>query len=178
MSSSKNYTSMFKFLHWFMSFAIIGLFVAGFVMTSMAPSDLKWTTYGLHKSLGFTMLVLVFIRILSRLMNPPKIKHHSISALHYVLIKISVPVLYLVILCMTLSGFIMSDAGGHAINLFSLYELPLLLTNMKFLAEYAHTVHVYVAPVGATIIGLHIVAALYHHFILKDDTLMRMMPGK
>ena len=178
MPSVKSYTCTLKFLHWFMGFIIIGLFVAGFVMTSMAPSDLKWTTYGLHKSLGFVMLILVFVRILSRMMRPPKIKDHSISPLHYFLIKVSVPVLYLIMLCMALSGFIMSDAGGYAINLFSLYELPLLLTNTKFLAEYAHTIHVYAAPVGATIIGLHILAALYHHFILKDDTLKRMMPGQ
>ena len=161
-----------------MAIAIIGLFIAGYVMTSMAPSELKWATYGMHKSLGFVMLVLLFVRLLSRMLRPPKIKSHSISAVHHFLIKISVPVLYLVILCMTLSGFVMSDAGGYGINLFSLYELPLLLKNMKFLAEYAHAVHVYVAPVGATIIGFHIVAALYHHFVLKDDTLKRMMPSK
>jgi len=167
-----------KFLHWFMAFFIIGLFIAGFVMTSMAPTDLKWTTYGLHKSFGFIMLVLVFIRILSRIISSPKIKDHSISTLHHLLIKVSVPALYLVILCMALSGFIMSDAGGHAINLFGLYELPLLLKDMQCLSGYAHNVHEYVAPVGAAIIGLHILATLYHHFILKDDTLTRMMPGK
>ncbi|HCU07097.1 MAG TPA: hypothetical protein DIC42_05940 [Holosporales bacterium] len=178
MSYRTGYTASLKFLHWFMAVVIIGLFVAGFLMTDMAPSELKWTIYGMHKSFGFTMLILVFIRILSRIAHPPKIKDHSISALHYFLIKVSVPVLYLVILSMTLSGFIMSDAGGHTINLFSLYELPLLLTNMKFLAEYAYAVHTYVAPIGASIIGLHILAALYHHFVLKDDTLKRMMPGK
>lgn len=167
MSYKTGYTATLKFLHWFMAIIIIGLFIAGFVMADMAPSDLKWSIYGMHKSLGFSMLVLVFIRILSRIANPPKIKDHSISPVHYFLIKVSVPVLYFVILSMTLSGFVMSDAGGHTINLFNLYELPLVLTNMKFLAEYAHTVHVYVAPVGASIIGLHILAALYHHFVLK-----------
>ncbi len=58
---------------------------------------------------------------------------------------------------MSLSGFVMSDAGGHAINYFGLYELPLLLKDMKFFASYAHDIHAIAAPIGCTIIGLHIV---------------------
>lgn len=172
------YTSLQKTLHWLMGLLIIGLFVVGFIMVDMAPGESKWSIYGFHKSFGFLVLVFFFVRLSARLMTPPNIVDHSVSNLHYMLIKLSVPVLYIIMLMMPLSGFIMSDAGGYAVSFFGLFEVPSLFKGMKSLGETASWVHHNLAPFAAGIVVLHMMGAFFHHFILKDDTLTRMLPSK
>ena len=161
-----------------MGLLIISLFAVGFIMVDMAPSESKWSIYGFHKSFGFLVLVFFFVRLSARLMTPPKIVDHSGSNLHLLLIKSSVPILYIIMAMMPLSGFIMSDAGGHAVNFFGLFDVPSLFKGMKSLGDAASWIHHNLAPFAAGIVVIHMLAAVFHHFILKDDTLTRMLPSK
>ncbi|HEX7952210.1 MAG TPA: cytochrome b/b6 domain-containing protein, partial [Burkholderiales bacterium] len=67
------------------------------------------------------------------------------------------------------------SAAGKPIPFFGL-QLPALVGESKDLAELFKEVHETGATAGYFLIGLHAAAALYHHYIVRDDTLRRMLP--
>ena len=83
--------------------------------------------------------------------------------------------LYLLMIGMPLAGWVMLSAAGKPIPFFG-WELPPLIGKDPELAKTIKEVHATVGTVGYFIIGLHVLAALYHHSISKDNTLLRMLP--
>lgn len=75
------------------------------------------------------------------------------------------------------AGWLILSAAGKPIPFFGL-ELPPLIDKNPDLAGQIKEVHETVAVLGYWLIGLHAVAALFHHFISKDDTVRRMLPGR
>jgi cytochrome b561 len=85
-------------------------------------------------------------------------------------------VLYVLMFAQPLSGILMSQAAGHPVSAFGLFELPVLLDKDPSLAQFFRGVHgaVWILLVVA-VVG-HAGAALHHHFIRKDDVLKKMSP--
>ncbi|CAO5678265.1 MAG: Cytochrome b561 [Holosporales bacterium] len=167
------YTCFQKILHWGMAFLIIGLLVVGFIMEDL-PDTMKTDVYMMHKTLGFIVLCLIPIRLIARL-NMTPVTYPAAHPLHTFLMKGSVPVLYIMMIGMALSGFLMAMASGFGITLFGVYKLPMILPQSKEFASYANLLHSFFAPCFVGLLVLHFCAALYHHFILKDNILKRMM---
>lgn len=88
------------------------------------------------------------------------------------LIKVA---LYVFMLGMPVLGWMLLSAKGTPIPFFGL-QLPALLNENKALAETVKEVHETGATIGYFLIGLHAAAALYHHYLVGDDTLRRILP--
>jgi cytochrome b561 len=71
----------------------------------------------------------------------------------------------------------MLSAGGKPIPFFGV-QMPALLAENKDLAGQLKEVHETVGTIGYFLIGAHALAALFHHFITRDNTLVRMLPVK
>ncbi len=165
-----------KILHWFMAFAIIGMLIVGFIMADMQPSQLKWTTFMLHKSTGVLLMFLLAIRLVWRLANPtPQL---TVNGFKGVFARLSVYVLYAAMATMVISGFIMSDAGGYAISFFNMFTIPFVFEKSSELSGIASQIHTNAAFAMIGILFLHVLAAFYHHVFLKDSVLVRMLPKK
>jgi len=165
-----------KFLHWFMAFAIIGMLIVGFIMADMQPSSLKWTAYTLHKSTGVLLIMLLALRLVWRLSNPtPKL---TVDGVKGVFARLSVYVLYASMATMVVSGFIMSDAGRYTVSFFDLFTFPYVFEKNSELSELAGQVHTNAAFALIGFLFLHVLAAFYHHVILKDTVLLRMLPKR
>ena len=172
----KEFGSIAKFLHWFMACAIIGMLIVGFIMTGMQPSSLKWTAYTAHKSTGVLLMALVAIRLIWKFLNlTPQL---TVSGIKGFFARLSVYVLYLAMITMVVSGFIMSDAGGYAIKFFDMFTLPFLFEKNPELSSLASQIHNKAAFTMIGILCLHILAAFYHHIFLKDTVLVRMLPRR
>ncbi|MDL2354175.1 MAG: cytochrome b [Pseudomonadota bacterium] len=91
--------------------------------------------------------------------------------------KLMKVVLYVFMLGMPVLGWLLLSAKGTAIPFFGL-QLPALLTENKDLAETVKEVHETGATIGYFLVGLHAAAALYHHYLVRDDTLRRMLPKR
>lgn len=181
MAKWKNTTHEFglfsKLLHWGMGLTIIGMLAFGFIMTSMPPGPVKWNFYYMiHKSIGITLLMLLVVRLVWRLSNP--VPMLTVSGFMAFMARLSVYVLYLAMATMLLSGFIMSEAGNYPITFFNLLKIPVIMPIDPDLSEKAAMVHTYAAFATIGIISTHILAALYHHFILRDAVLTRMWVRK
>ena len=84
-------------------------------------------------------------------------------------------VLYLVPVVLVISGFLISTADGRGIDVFNWFEVPALLPASKGMEDTAGLIHEFVAYGLGAVVVLHAAAALKHHFINRDRTLVRMI---
>jgi cytochrome b561 len=78
---------------------------------------------------------------------------------------------------MPISGYIRTTAANFPISFYNTFKVPMLIAPNPELSDLAHEVHEYGFWVLSALLVLHISAALRHHFILRDNTLIRMLPG-
>jgi cytochrome b561 len=84
--------------------------------------------------------------------------------------------LYAIMFAMPITGYTMSVAGGHEVDMFGI-AVPSVMPNNHDLASLAHSAHGWISYAMIGLVGLHVVAALWHHLIRKDRTLTRMIRG-
>jgi cytochrome b561 len=77
---------------------------------------------------------------------------------------------------MPILGYLMSVADGRAVSFFGLFNLPNLISANQQMADFYFQTHSILGYVFAVLIGLHVAAALHHHFFIKDDVLKKMLP--
>jgi cytochrome b561 len=129
-----------------------------------------------HKSVGITILGLVVLRLLWRWMNPTPALPDTLKPYERVLANLTHAGLYVVLFAMPLSGWIMSSARGFPVSWFGFIQLPDLVGKNKAVYDAMVETHETLAWVLCAIVALHVLAALKHHFWLKDHVLKRMLP--
>lgn len=174
-NTHSSYGSISKALHWLMAFLIFGMLAAGFVMVDEIGS-LRQFLFSQHKLVGLAVLGLATLRLLWKFINPspalPKdlgpLQKRGAQTAHYVL--------YLLMIGMPLAGWAMISASGLPVTLGESLVLPRLVepdADLYIVFKWAHGTMAYFL---AAFIFFHVLAALYHHFVRKDDVLIRMMP--
>jgi cytochrome b561 len=175
----QRYTTAAIVLHWLIALLIVGAFVLGLVMTDIpgiSPTKLRY--YAWHKWAGVTVLLLACARLLWRLRNrPPEFpaampswQRGAAHGLHHLL--------YVFMFAVPLSGYFYTLAAGYPVVWFGLVQLPVLIAKNKALADTLEPVHYWLNMAMAALVVLHVVAALKHQFVDRDDTLRRMLPGR
>jgi cytochrome b561 len=174
---AQRYAKLSMTLHWLM----LGLFVGVYAcieLKGMVPrtSPFKGLLLGMHGVFGLSIFALVWIRLFGRLKPAP-----SISPPLPVWQKVSSQVvhvaLYALMIATPLLAWLMLSAGGKPIPYFGLF-LPSPLSLDTELARQLKSWHEWVGNMGYWLIGLHAIAALFHHYVLGDNTLVRMLPGR
>ena len=128
-----------------------------------------------HYMLGLTVLALAIMRLVAAFVGPaPAVSPRPTRWMSAAASSMKVA-LYLLMICMPLLGWLLLSAKGAAIPFFGLHLAPLIQEN-KALAESIKELHEAVAAAGYLLIGAHAAAALYHHFLIRDDTLRRILP--
>jgi cytochrome b561 len=173
-NTSKQYGLVSMLFHWLMGIVIIGLLVLGWIMDDLDGPNAYWW-WSMHKTFGFFILLLIPIRFYWRLINesPDNVDSSLLKRIS----SWNIWTLYALMFAMALSGFIMSDAGGHAIKLFHLYPLPFVFTKNPELSKLGWLIHSYAAYAISFLVSLHILAALYHHYFRKDRVLKSILPS-
>ncbi len=170
MKNLKTYDGVMKILHWGMAFAFVGMYVVAYIMQDMPKSLEKYQLYGVHKSVGLTLLALVFIRFAYRVLYGVPAISQNLSPLWRFAASLGHYALYGVMFLMPLTGYLMSSKN---ISYFGLFEVPVLNHS---LGGFFYESHVVLSYLIYALVGVHVIMALVHHFILKDDTLKRMAP--
>lgn len=166
-------------LHWLM-FILIALVYACIELREFYPkgSDIREGLKAWHYMLGLLVLALVSFRIVIRLSagpapgivpTPPMWQKKLATFVHFLL--------YVLMLALPLAGWLILSAAGKPIPFFGL-ELPPLIDKQEALAKSIKELHQSAGTFGYYLIGLHTIAALFHHHIVKDNTLVRMLPKK
>lgn len=173
---NRSYTAVAKLLHWGMAVLIMGLMALGFVMTDMDLSPEKLQYYAWHKWAGVSVFVLVWLRLLWRVVNPPPAYPSSMSSLLQGLAHAGHAALYGLMVVIPLTGWLLSSAKGVQTVWFGVLPLPDLLGKDKELGHLLHEVHEALNFLLMALLFGHVAAALKHHWIDKDDILKRMLP--
>lgn len=84
--------------------------------------------------------------------------------------------LYAMMVVLPVTGYLMGNADDRTVTFFGL-PLPRLIGPDKALGELLEEVHEVVANAGYFLIALHSAAGLFHHYVQRDTTLARMLPG-
>jgi superoxide oxidase len=178
LSSVKRYSPIIIGLHWFMFVLLVAVYVA-MEFRGLFPkgSDARDLMKAMHFMLGISVLILVVIRLGVRLSSPTPAIIPAPKALENILAKIMHVTLYAFMFFMPIAGWIILSAEGHGVPFFGL-ELPPLIDKNHDIAEQVEHLHGLVGEIGYYLIGLHILAGLFHHYIKRDNTMLRMSPIK
>ena len=169
-----SYTRTAKALHWIMAILIGGLLVLGLYMQDLPLSPQKLALYSWHKWFGVTVFVLLWFRLAWRLSHPPPDLSDSLSPRLRRAAHAGHVSLYVLMILIPLSGWLMSSAKGFQTVWFGLVPIPDLIGKSRALGDLLQQVHKVLNIILMLALAGHILAALWHHFVLKDDTLRRM----
>lgn len=177
-NTPSRYSSLSIGLHWLMLLLIAGVYACielkgNFPKGSETRELLKqW-----HFMLGLSVFALVWLRLLARLIGPTPAIVPAIPAWQAIPAKLMHLALYLLMIGAPLAGWLILSAAGKPIPFFGL-ELPPLVDKNPDLAGQIKELHELAGTAGYWLIGLHAVAGLFHHFVSRDNTLTRMLPGR
>lgn len=173
--SDQGYNTPARFFHWGMAILIFGLLAVGLYMVSMAPGPEKFQLYGLHKSFGLLVLWLVGLRFVWRHVSgvPEPLSTHQPWEKR---LALGAHVfLYIAMLGLPLSGWLMSSAGEYPVSFFGL-PMPALMAKNEFWFGVMKETHEILGFILMGVIALHGAGAFKHHFLDRDSTLDRMLP--
>lgn len=194
---TNRYTKTAIILHWLIALGIFAMFGIGWYMADLPKEGAKqlaydifdWGIYtwqlseeasprtfyfNLHKSIGVTLFALIVIRVLWRLTHKPPALLASYKAIERKIATGAHHLLYLVMIALPLSGVIMAINSKYGIKWFGISFIS--GTDNKPARDFWVEVHEVIGVILLVIVIVHILGALKHKFIDKDETLSRMLP--
>jgi cytochrome b561 len=177
MAKTGGYTFTAKFLHWLIVALLVTQFTVAWTMPHIGRNTPVTTLISLHFSFGIVILAVAIVRLLWRAIQGepapldglPPWQVQSARVIHWLL--------YLQVLVLPVLGWINASSRGMPVVLFGL-ELPKLIGTRAPGWRWTGDVHNLLANyMMLTLVGLHILAGLYHYFIRRDHVLQRMLPG-
>lgn len=154
-------------LHWLM----LALLAAVYITAELQEGGGRASFAAWHYSLGLSIFALVWLRIAARSIWPAPAPVEQ--GWRNVLSKITHGALYLLMIGMPLVGLLILNADAHVISFFGL-QLPPLIAADHSVAETLEGVHEVGGTFGYALVALHAVAALFHHYVLRDGLMRRM----
>jgi cytochrome b561 len=176
-NTAEAYGSLSKFLHW----AIVLLILPQYFIAEAAeelPDDSaeQAAVFGWHMSLGLLVLLLALVRIGWKIVNRGQPAPLGEVVWQRRAASIGHGLLYVLILLQPLSGWASASSGGAPVGLFGWFDFPALVGENHDLHETLESVHELLFNVLLVVAAVHVAAAVYHHWVLKDATLRRMLP--
>lgn len=176
-NTDRRYGSPSITMHWMMLALLVAVY-ATIQLHDLAPrgSELRATLKTWHFTLGVSVLALAGVRIAVRALSGPapgitpavpRWQMHGAHIMH--------AALYGFLVAMPVLGWLTLSAAGKPIPFFGL-RLPALTGVDDGLARTLKEAHEAIGTFGYYLIGLHAAAALLHHYLMRDDTLARMLP--
>jgi len=165
-------------LHWLIAVLIAMNFVVAWLAEDAPDADAA-IMMGNHKAIGITVLLLTVLRILWRFTHRPPPLLETLRAWEAALAKVTHCLFYLLMLAVPLAGWAMHSAfrKGAPVSVFGVFDMPALPVAWdKQTAGLFHDLHEVTATLMLILIGLHVGAALKHHFVDRDGTVRRMVP--
>ncbi len=166
-------------LHWLMAALLIAT-AAAMELRDIYPkgSDGRELLKSAHFTMGMAVLALIWLRVLARTLHatppitpaPPGWQALPGRLVH--------GVLYALMFGLPLLGWLALSAKGAPITLLWGLQLPQILAENRDNSRWLKDLHETGATAGYVLVALHAGAALLHHYVIRDNTLLRMLPGR
>ena len=166
-----------KSFHWVVALLILVQFVIGKIAENMVLSPAKLDTFVWHKSLGITLLLIVLLRLAWRLYDRPPAVPVNVPLHETRLAATGHWLLYVLMIAVPVSGWWISDTSRVPFEAYFVIPMPDLAETNRSMQETAETVHDLLTKALLFVVVLHVLAALRHHFRLRNNVMRRMLPG-
>lgn len=174
MERTDRYSTVAIWFHWTTAMLVIANLAIGLLHESLLSGLAN--AIDLHKSIGLTVLALTAGRVAWRLGHRPPPLPADMSVMEKTAAHLAHGALYMLMIVMPLTGWMMtSGAKRYPLTWFGLVDVPYLPIAPN-LAGFGHEAHEILGWLMLALVGIHILAALRHHLILRDGVISRMMP--
>jgi cytochrome b561 len=167
-----------KLFHWVMAALILAQIPLGLAAANWRVSPMKLNLFFWHKSTGMLILALLALRLLWRLANPTPALPAGMPAWERAGARLSHFLLYVLMIALPVTGWIVNSASNVPFRIFWLIPLPAIVAPDKATADLAALVHRGLFALLAPVLVAHIGAALQHHFVKRNTVLTRMLPWR
>mgnify|MGYP001066776624 CR=1 FL=1 len=175
---NERYTRTAIGLHWLMAMLLTVIFGVGLYMHELPLSPWKLQIYSWHKWAGVTAFLLVLARLGWRLGHRPPELPATMSPLLRFAAHAGHGLLYVLMIAIPLTGWLMSSAKGFQTVYFGVLPIPDLIGKNTALGDLLRDVHAVLNYLLAAVVVGHVAAALKHHWLDGDDVLRRMLPRR
>lgn len=178
-NTKHSWGSFSRLFHWGLGLAIIGMLAYGWWMNHMAARPDRFFHRSIHADIGYAVLLLMVVRLIWRGVNPVPQPTDGSPRWERLLARFNHVALYLVTIVVALLGW--AHSGAHKpsyADWFGLFRVPQFTSENRDNARFFEHWHIWLAYVLIGLVLLHVVAALYHHFVKRDRVLARMVDGE
>jgi cytochrome b561 len=176
-NSTTEFGSLAKWLHWLVAIGIGVILYLGLEQAGMERGPEKMEMRVIHGSIALIVLLLMTMRIIWRFMNEtpahpegmPGWQRASATFVHWAI--------YIAVFVQLISGPITVATGDNNVSFFGLFEFSLPVEKTPEAHHFWEEIHEFSWKIVAALVVLHILGALYNHFIAKNDVLRRMSTG-
>jgi cytochrome b561 len=185
-NSPLRYSPIAMLFHWSIAALVLVDFALALSFSRFNPGDAWYFRYSyrMHMSMGMAVLALSVLCVVWRLLHKYPPLPPNMHAVTRALAKGAHALLYLFIVAVPVTGWVILSTRKSPAALFGKFNWP----NIAYLAEMTYDerarindlylpIHAMLAYIGIGLVGVHTLAALYHHFWRRDEVLMRMLPG-
>lgn len=170
------YSVPLRVLHWLTALAVVILVSVALGMNNLPDGAFKNALYEVHKSVGMIAFVLVLLRIVVRLSGGAPPPETSLSPFQRKASAIVHGLIYLILLVMPILGYAATNMCCKPVNFFWTWPVPINLEGSEGTVKAIFAAHEFLGWSLVVLVAIHIAAALYHHLVLKDGVLRRMIP--
>ena len=173
-----HYDRVMRAIHWTTLVLVAGAFAAIWIADPALVGAYARPIVQIHRSLGLTVATLTIFRLAWRWRARIPALPADLPTVQKIAARGVEGVLYVLLLAQPMVGLLYTNAYGQRANLFLLGELPALIDRNRPLAAQLGAIHSVLGYSLLTLIGLHAAAALFHHFIRRDEVLNAMLPAR
>ena len=183
-NTAERYGVVSQALHWL----IVALIITQYTLAKLAESAghdravhpaaalQQLALLARHKSVGLTILALTLLRLLWRWHSGPPPLPATMPRWQVIFARATHYAFYALLLLLPMSGLVMSAASNYPVSYFGLFTIPNVVAPDEALKEIMKERHEMLFDILMIVVAVHIVAALKHHFVDRDDVLRRMLP--
>ncbi len=164
-------------LHWLVAALVLVVWGLGAVLEAIDDPAIGRQALGLHRSVGLVIFALTALRLVLRLIMPapaplpgPSWQQWSARIVH--------GLLYALMVALPITGYLATVYRGREVVVFGLISLPMFVEPDRALSHSIEDVHGTAMIIIPLLVGVHVAAALYHQWIIRDGILARMGLGQ
>ncbi|KTD11751.1 cytochrome b561 family protein [Legionella gratiana] len=171
----KSFGTMTKLVHWLIFILITFQFYLIWISVPNDPSRQAFYIM-LHKSIGITVLLLGLYFIIWHIITTKPLPPETQPYWQHITAKIVHYLLFILLIAMPIVGYLLVCANGKTVNFFGWFNIPSLISQNKHLGDIMFSIHQKLGYLIIALVGVHVFAAFYHQFIIKDNVLRRILP--
>ena len=171
------YGSLAKWLHWLVAIGIFALLYLGLEQSDMESGPDKNAIRALHGSIALLVFTLMTVRIVWRFMNEVPVHPEGTPGWQRAAATLVHWGIYISVYVQLVAGALIVGTGGRPLPFFGLFSIPLPIAENHDNHEFWEGIHEFTWKIIAALLVVHLLAALYNHFVAKNDVLRRMTHG-